>query len=90
MKDVTCDQSSEPPGLQNKDSTNFMKNVTHAFLSKEGVFTDFTEGLKALSLTSNGHELLNMLLSRTHGKIIDIWYCETSTPKFSDTNNLSD
>ena len=31
-----------------------------------------------------------MILSRTHGKIKDTWYCELSTPKFSDTNYLSD
>ena len=31
-----------------------------------------------------------MILSRNHGQMIDSWYCETSIPKHSDTNDLSD
>ena len=31
--------------LPNSDAANFMKNVVHSFLSKEGVLADFPEGL---------------------------------------------
>ena len=69
---------------------DFMKNVMHSFLSKEGAFTDFPEGLQALALTSSGHEKLNILLSRTQAQIVDIWACELETPKLSDTNSLDE
>ena len=82
---------SEQAGLlPNSDAANFMKNVVYSFFSKEGVITDFLEGLQDLVLTRNGHETLSMLLGRTRAQIIDIWAYELETPKFSDFNNLDD
>ena len=62
-KDIACADFSELAGLKPKsDAANFMKNVTHYLLSKEGALTDFPEGLQALALTSNGNEAIKMLL----------------------------
>ena len=62
---------SKPDGSRQKsDASNFMKNITHSFLSKERVLTDFLEGLQALALTSNGSKDLNMISSRAHAQMV--------------------
>ena len=67
LKDITNINFSEPAGLLlNSDAVSFMKNDAHSFLSKEGVFTDFSEVLQALALTSNSYETSNTLLGHTH------------------------
>ena len=74
VKDTTRTNFSEPDGLlPNSDASNFMKYVMFSFLSKEGVLTDFPEGLQALALTRNGHESLNTVLGHTHAQMIDTW-----------------
>ena len=73
-KDITKTDFSETASLlPNSDTTNFMKNVMHSFLSKEGAFTDFLEGPQALSLTSNDRKALHMLLGRAHVQMEDMW-----------------
>ena len=46
--------------------------------------------MNALALTSNGCEVLNVLLDRTHPLIIDACACDKPIPKFSQTSDLSD
>ena len=82
VSEITSDVHSEPAGIaRTSDVANLMKNAMHSFLSKEGVFTDFPEGLNALALTSNGHEALNVSLDCTHPLMIDMWFCDESIPK---------
>ena len=67
LKRIISNHRNAPTVLKPKsDDSNFMKNVMNSLISKEGVFTDFPEGPQALALTSNGHEVLNILLARAH------------------------
>ena len=77
LQDIANNKFSEPAGLLlNSDASNFMKIFIHSFLSKEGVFADFPEGLRALALTINDYQTLNMLLGCTNTQMIDIYACE--------------
>ena len=74
VNDITSKVHSELAGIVCASNVaNLMKNATHSILPKEGVFTDFPEGMNALELTSNRYELLNVLLGRTHPLMIDTW-----------------
>ena len=71
VHDIASEAHSEPAGIVHaSDVANLMKNVMHSSLSKEGVFTVFPEGINAPALTSNGCEVLNVLLGRTHPLMI--------------------
>ena len=90
VNDITIEVHIEPAGIVcASDVANLMKNVMHSFLSKEGVFTDFPEGMNALALASNGFEVLNVSLGRNDSSMIDTWACDKPIPKHSDTNNVS-
>ena len=90
VHDIASEAHSEPAGIVHaSDVANLMKNVMHSFLSKEGFFTDFPEGMNALALASNGFEVLNVSLGRNDPSMIDTWACDKPIPKHSDTNNVS-
>ena len=83
----TIDQGnfSEPAGINldhKKDAHNYLHNIIHSFLSKEGVFTNFAEGREALSRTPDGYKVLNILLSQTHPKMLDMRACGKQKPKY--------
>ena len=91
VHDIASEVHSKPPDIVcTPDVANLMKNVMHSFLSKEGFFTDFPEGMNALALASNGFEVLNVSLGRNDPSMIDTWACDKPIPKCSDTKNLSD
>ena len=89
---IDQDNFSEPTGInldRKKDVHNYLRNIIHSFLSKEGVFTNFTEGREALSRTPDGYKVLNILLSQTHPKMLDVWACEKQKPLYSEYNDLN-
>lgn len=49
---------------------NYMQNTMKSILSRDGIFQpSFTEGRKALQLTTKGYDVLDMLLRTTHSKL---------------------
>lgn len=52
--------------------------------------SSFTEGRNALSLASDGLKVLNILLTRTHSRMTDVWACDKRIPQYSDHYYLDD
>jgi len=100
LNDIDINRLSEPALFTNYSRSNnaamaslhdFLKNTLHSFLSKDNVFPpSFNEGRNALSLTSDGYGVLNILLTRTHARMTDIWACDKPIPKYLSYNNLDD
>ena len=92
---IDSDYLSEPDGLLRhkhlRDLRDYLSNAIHSFLSKEGTFkTEFKEGHQALSRTSDGCQVLNQLLLRTHAGMQDVWACQQDKPKFSNFNDIDE
>ena len=91
LNEIEVNELSEPDTFSNyKRSSHetksalydFIKTTLHSFLSKENVFTShFSEGRNALSLTSDGFSVLNILLTRTHARTTDIWAYDKPIPR---------
>ena len=84
---IDSNNFSEPQWWdKDSDVRTYSKNVICSFLSKEGVFKeDFKALIDALSLTFDGYKVLDILLSQTHAKMLDVWACKLCKPTFSDT-----
>ena len=91
LQSINQNNFSEPFGIKrdaNRDIYSLLRNTIHSFLSKDGVFTNFKEGRDALSTAPDGYQVLNILLSQSHPKMLDVWACEKQKPLYSDYGSL--
>ena len=74
----------------NNNVKDCMRSYIHSILSKDNIFHhNFKEGRIALKMTTNGHNVLDTLLGKTHSKLQCKWSCERAIPKYSNYNDLS-
>ena len=88
---INQENFSEPSGIAcdtKKEMNNYLRDIIHSFLSKEGVFTNVEEGRQDLSRAPDGYKVLNMILSQTHPKMLDVWACKKQKSACSEHNDL--
>ena len=65
-----------------------IQNYLFIYLHTNSFKPEIKEGINALSLRSDGFEVLTILLARTHAKMVNAWACERIVPVHTSGDTL--